>query len=139
MKKIFKYTLISLCLAFCCSCDKIDDNGDLGGFWQLTEWKSLPDGQVLATNHDGIYYSVQLDLMGFRGRGASYLSRFSHRNDSLFIGPVYKNMGAHDEEVPISSLAGVGVPATGAFAVQHLTHSKMILRSDEAVLSFRKY
>lgn len=139
MKKILKYTLISLSLAFCCSCDKIDDNGDLGGFWQLTEWKSLPDGKVLATNHDGIYYAVQLDLMSLSRHNTNYLSRFSHRNDSLFIGPVYRNEGAHDEQVPISSLADMGVPATGAFAIQNLTHSKMILRSDEAVLSFRKY
>jgi hypothetical protein len=137
--KILLKTMILLCCAMTLlSCDKIDDNGDFGGRWQLTEWKTLPEGTVVATKQNFIFYSVQLDLMGFsRGSGANaYLSRFSRQGDSLFIGKVYAR--PKDNEVPLTDLAQYGVPASGRFHIELSSHH-MVLTSDEAVLKFRKY
>ena len=58
-------TLIILLLALSACDNKRDHNGDLGGMWQLTEWRS-PEGTTLATKADQIFYSVQLNLIRFR-------------------------------------------------------------------------
>lgn len=123
------------------SCDKQDDNGRLGGLWQMKEWKSLPSGQVVAGKEDRIFYSVQLDLMKFQKIGdteASYfLSRFSHRGDSLIIGTVYSR--PNDSIVSVSMLAPYGVPKDGRFHIDHLSDHSLVLSSDSARLTFRKY
>ena len=138
MKKTFTIILIAIALlGGVTSCDKVEDNGNFAGMWQLTEWKHLPDNKVVADKYDGIYYSVQLDLMAFNGRGSQYIARFSLRNDSLFIGTVYH--GPKDDIVGYDELARYGVPSDGKFAVGQLTRSSLVLRSDTAQLTFRKF
>ena len=137
MKKVF--TIILIATALLCgvtSCDKVEDNGSFAGMWQLTEWKHLPEGNVVADKYDGIYYSVQLDLMAFNGR-SQYLARFRRTADSLFIGTVYH--GAKDDIVDYDELAKYGVPGDGKFAIDKLTRSALVLRSDTAQLTFRKF
>ena len=137
MKKFFASILIAT--AVMCgviSCDKVEDNGDFAGMWQLTEWKHLPDGQIVADKYNGIYYSVQLDLMAFNGK-SQYLARFRRTADSLFIGTVYH--GPKDDIVGYEELAPYGVPSDGKFAIDKLTRSALVLRSDTAQLTFRKY
>lgn len=137
MKKILLISII--CLFACTSCDKIDNNGDFGGMWQLTEWKQLPDGKIIADKYNGIYWSVQLDLMQF-GLGHTigfYLARFKRTPDSLVIEKVYSR--PYDEIVVFDSVASYGVPADGKFAIEKLTKGALVLRSKEAVLTFRKY
>ena len=119
------------------SCDKVEDNGSFAGMWQLTEWKHLPEGNVVADKYDGIYYSVQLDLMAFNGKGSQYLARFRRTADSLSIGTVYH--GPKDDIVDYDALADYGVPSDGKFAIDKLTRSALVLRSDTAQLTFRKY
>ncbi|MBO4593791.1 MAG: lipocalin-like domain-containing protein [Bacteroidaceae bacterium] len=136
MKKLILYILI-LCPLFCfIGCDKLETNGDFAGMWQLTEWKNLADGQIVADKHDGIYYSVQLDLMAFNGKD-QYLARFRRTSDSLFIGTVYH--GPKDDIVGYDELAKYGVPADGKFAIERLTKQALILRTDDVRLTFRKY
>lgn len=139
MKMLLKTMILSCYAVTLLSCDKVDDNGDLGGMWQLTEWKAVPDGTVVATKEDAIFYSVQLNLMKFsRDNDLSncHLARFSHKGDSLFVGKVYAR--PLDKEVQVADLAKYGVPASGRFAIE-LNSKHMVLRSDEAVLKFRKY
>lgn len=141
MTKHIYYILILVAVMFTtASCDKVDDNGDLGGMWQLTEWRALPSGEVRATKTDAIFYSVQLNLMKFsiyNDMDTYHLARFSHRNDSLILGKIYAR--PDEKEVPATELAKYGVPPSGAFAIDNLTSSSMTLRSDSAVLTFRKY
>ena len=134
MKKII-FTLLLLPLLLT-GCDKMEDNGDFAGQWQLTEWKNLADGQIVADKTTGIYYCVQLDLMSFQYK-KQYLARFRRTSDSLFIGTVY--YGSKDEIVGYDQLADCGVPANGKFAIDRLTRKALVLRSDDAVLTFRKY
>lgn len=123
------------------SCDKEDDNGRLGGLWQMKEWKAVPSGEIKATKEDRIFYSVQLDLMKFQKIGDTgsdyFLSRFSHKGDSLIIGTVYSR--PKDSIVSVSLLAPYGVPADGRFHIDHLSDHTLVLSSDSALLTFRKY
>ena len=135
---ITKILLVATLLFGMGSCDKMEDNGDFAGLWYLSEWKSLPDGAIKADKYNRIFYAVQLDLMEFRGGGhSSYLSRFRRTADSLFIGTVYHNIT--DDIVGIEVLAPFGVPADGKFAVDQLSKKALVLRTNEAILTFRKY
>lgn len=135
---ITRILLVATLLLGMGSCDKMEDNGNFAGLWYLNEWKSLPDGEIKADKQNRIFYAVQLDLMNFRGGGhGSYLSRFRRTTDSLFIGTVYH--GSKDEIVDITELAPFGVPADGKFAIDKLSKQTLVLRSDDAVLTFRKY
>lgn len=135
---IIKILLVATLLLGMGSCDKMEDNGDFAGLWYLSEWKNLPDGEIKADKQNRIFYAVQLDLMEFKGGGhGSYLSRFRRTADSLFIGTVYH--GPKDDIVDIEELAPFGVPADGKFAIDKLSKQALVLRTDEAVLTFRKY
>lgn len=140
MKKI--PIIILLILSFSLSfvrCDKVDDNGDFGGMWQMTEWKRISDGEILANKYSRIYWSVQLNLMKFGVNHSSgvYLARFKRTADSLFIGTIY--LPPKDDIVDYSALASFGVPDDGKFAVEKLSYSELVLSSKEAILTFRKF
>ncbi len=134
--------VLSLCLvASAClftSCDnKRDTNGDLGGMWQLTQWRDASDS-LIATNEDAIYYSFELTLMKIQRKGyPTYLATFSHTPDSLILTAAY--LRPDETLVPFSSLALLGVPADGRFLVQTLNSSNMVLSGQSGTLVFRKY
>ncbi len=135
MKRLFIITALLLCLF---SCENMRDrNGDLGGMWQLLEWKK--DTTVVATNEDGIYYHFELKLMKLQhiGHGNYYLARFTHTHDSLIVGEVYSQ--PFDSIVSINALKDFGVPEDGKFHIDALSDSHMVLSSDEGTMMFRKY
>lgn len=142
MRNTLSYTLLlTLYLVLFTACDrKTDENGDLDGMWQLTEWRDRATGQVIKTNNDHIYYCVQLKLIKFQygGHGSSYyLSYFTHTPNDLVIGKtVY---WPDDEERPLSELAPYGVPHDGRFHIDVLTGDRMQLSTDNNTLVFRKY
>ena len=139
-KSIYNILALIALISTAASCDKVDDNGNLGGLWQLTEWRALPSGEVRANKAQAIFYAVQLNLMKFSIHNdidTYHLARFIHRNDSLILGKIYARPDEH--EVSAAELAKYGVPPSGAFAIDNLTSSRMILRSDSAILTFRKY
>ena len=134
-------TLMILLLALSACDNKRDHNGDLGGMWQLTEWRS-PEGTTLATKADQIFYSVQLNLIRFRDYddgtlGDYYLAYFRHTPDSLIV---YRPVNyAKDSLVSLQDLARYGVPADGGFRIDALSHDMMILSSPTGTINFRKY
>lgn len=140
MKK-FILTPILLLLTLSACDNKRDHNGDLGGMWQLTEWRS-PDGTTLATKADQIFYSVQLNLIRFRDYddgtwGDYYLAYFRHTPDSLVV---YRPVNyAKDSLVSLHDLARYGVPANGCFHIDALNGDMMILSSPSGTINFRKY
>lgn len=140
MKKfIINSFLLFMLIQTITSCDKMDKNGKLDGTWQMTEWQNKENGDIVATNKDGIYYYVKLDLMKFRivNKEPTYLSRFQFTKDSLFIGEVY--MSPFDSIVDASYLKDFGVLSDGKFHIEKLTNANMVLSNDLYRLSFRKY
>lgn len=141
MRKTILYILWGmLLLTVFPACDrKTDENGDLDGMWQLTEWRDRTTNQVVKTKQDSLYYCVQLKLIKFQlGRlDKQCMSYFTYKGDSLIIGETTK--WPSDEYIPLTTLAKYGVPADGKFHIDVLNSKQLMLSSNDAVLQFRKY
>lgn len=131
---VLKYRLLLLLLLFVfSSCQKADDNGDLGGFWKLMEVEYAAGGEKRNLKDNNYFMAVQLDLMQFRGEAGSCYARFSHQGDSLFVWMI-------GDDVPSSLLEAYAMNgAEQRFFVETLNGKKLILRSDFSRLRFKKF
>ena len=143
MLKPIVYIFISIAICILCSCDKLDENGNLDGNWQLTEWRDLKTDEVLETNETSkIYYTVKLNLLkmqdfSLRVSATTYNSQFCVRGDSLVLTQSYSR--PLDNIVAFDSLAAYGCPADGRFKISTLTSTSLVLQTDNSRLSFRKF
>ena len=136
-KALLLFTFCSLMLMVSCTHWR-ETAGEIAGMWQMTEWRNA-DGQTLATQANGIYYCIQLDLMKFQRKDKEdyYLSYYTHARDSLIIGKIVH--WPSDTVGSYSDLASFGVPADGRFHVDVLNDDHLQLSSKEATLVFRRY
>ena len=114
------------------SCQKADDNGELGCFWKLMDIEYAASGDKIDCRENSCFMAVQLDLMQLRGNGSHY-ARFQHRGDSLFI----QMIGADADEQLLASMGMDGQEQR--FYVRKLTDKSLVLESLYSVLSFRKF
>ncbi|MBO5922586.1 MAG: lipocalin-like domain-containing protein [Bacteroidaceae bacterium] len=137
MKKII-YILLTAVLAS--SCQKADDNGDLGGFWKLLKIEEFTTATTIDTKEYKRFWSIQLDVLATSSEDDDSYSynyggkgRFQHIGDSLFVQMITIS--------PSSDLKKVGLynPKDERFGVVLLNRNKMILRSKDALLEFRKF
>ena len=141
---ILKLVFIALISVLFFSCDKVDCNGDLDGQWQMIEWTS-PSGEFVGNNEMQIYYSFQLQMMGFQRLSATNNGRqrssFENQGSAIHIyDPIEYQGNGHDSILPMDVLSRYGVPSDGIMKVEHLSPQKMVLSSAEkGRLSFRKY
>ena len=138
MKHLLLSFLLLFALAFS-ACTKEDNNGDLGGNWQLLCWQSLPDGTTTATNADGIYYTIHRSTLRLRrlDLADTYLASFAVRGDSLILDRVF--LSPFDEPARPADLAPFGFAPTGRMCIVSLSSDRLVLQSDAARLTFRKY
>ena len=123
-----KALYIILCTTLLTSCQKADDNGDLGGWWKLLEIEELENGTVIDKRNEDCFWAIQLKLLVTSNGGKG---RFQHIGDSLFIqlqeySPETKNDGFYN-------------PENERFGVNKLTGKSMILQSEKVVLKLRKF
>ena len=124
MKRII-YTLLATAILL--SCQKADDNGELGGFWKLLQIEQTDDGSIIDTRDESRFWAVQLDLIQIDKSNG----RFQHVGDSLYVQMI---------EIPDDAkMFGLYNPEDERFMVVELRERKMILRSRHAVLRFRKF
>ena len=137
MKKMI-YILLTAVLAS--SCQKADDNGDLGGFWKLLKIEEFTTATTIDTKEYKRFWSIQLDVLATSSEDDDSYSynyggkgRFQHIGDSLFVQMITIS--------PSSDLKKVGLynPKDERFGVVLLNRNKMILRSKDALLEFRKF
>ncbi|MBR5849286.1 MAG: lipocalin-like domain-containing protein [Bacteroidaceae bacterium] len=128
--KMFFASLLFLFLV--ASCQKADDNGELGGFWKLMDIEYAASGDKVDCRENSYFMAVQLDLMQLRGNGSCY-ARFQHRGDSLFI----QMIGADAGEKLLASMGMDGKEQR--FYVRKLTDKSLVLESLYSVLSFKKF
>jgi hypothetical protein len=137
VKKII-YILLTAVLAS--SCQKADDNGDLGGFWKLLKIEEFTTATTIDTKEYKRFWSIQLDVLATSSEDDDSYSynyggkgRFQHIGDSLFVQMITIS--------PSSDLKKVGLynPKDERFGVVLLNRNKMILRSKDALLEFRKF
>lgn len=158
MRKTIKHIHILLIVAItyimATSCENYrDDNGDLGGMWQLTEWRQTDSqtGQEItkATNEDGYYYSFHQKIMQFVHSSKAdfqydyrYHSLFRHTPDSIIIYNVTNYMEESLAQATLLTpvvLSEFGVPNDGRFHIDVLDGNKMVLSYKDNTLYFRKY
>ncbi len=142
MKRI-TYMLSILCATLFCACDKMDDNGELAGTWQLLEWNDLTTQTLKTEESRRIYVTVKLELIQFRHLDSEAkkiplcLSRFHREGNHLRIGTTYKR--PKDEQVPLTELAPYGVSPDGLFVIERLDDERLILKNSANRLTFRRY
>ena len=131
---------IFLAVVLVSSCQKADDNGDLGGFWKLLKIEDLAANSVIDTKEYKRFWSIQLDMLAttseddnsynynYGGKG-----RFQHVGNTLSVQIITKS--------PSSDLRKVGLytPDDERFEVLLLNKDKMVLRSEHVLLEFRKF
>lgn len=144
MKKILYLMSLAIALA---ACDKLPENGDLDGQWQLTE---LHERHHAAPEDDGqydvreqrIYWNFQLRMLQIQTTVGQYNAYFSHRDNRLVIPEIYRK--EQNNDIPLTDPATTELAYTGIrgntanFKVNKLGKRQMILTSETDSLVFRK-
>ena len=125
MKKII---YILLCAFLVTSCQKADNNGDLGGFWKLLKIEELNNDTTIAKHNEDRFWAIQLSLITTNVGGKG---RFQHTGDSLFVQMIQKPYDA--------KAVGLYHHEDERFGVILLNRSSMILQSEDVILTFRKF
>ena len=125
MKKVL---YIILCATLLTSCQKADDNGDLGGWWKLLEIEELENDTVIDKRNEDCFWAIQLQMITTSNDGKG---RFQHIGDSLFVQLLHNPGNAND--------VGMYNPDNERFCVEKLTNKSMILQSEKVRLKFRKF
>lgn len=142
MKKLL-YAAIALCLAMTGCTLETSGNGDLDGYWQLSQLDSLRNGVTVDMRDSGIYWAVQVNLLRTsKVDGHAYFFRFDNKGDSLLLSEPYRDLrDSSDIKVADAALLkpyGVNALSEG-FAILSLDNDKMTLQSETLRLYFRKY
>ena len=125
MKKIL---YILLCASVFTSCQKADDNGDLGGWWKLTRIEETQNDTIIDKSQEDRFWAIQLRMITTNNGGKG---RFQHTGDSLFVQMIQKPSNG--------KAVGLYTPENERFGVNKLTNKSMILQSDSAILTLRKF
>lgn len=150
MKQAIFYLFILSLLPL--SCQKEDDNGDLYGQWQLiyrTPLRSSVGNGQESVKENKIYWKFQLRLLEMNALKSNVLlkegvyARFHKEGDSLKVEDMYTNTRFANDPLPESDyplLEEVGLkhPHT-AYKIEALGDKVMKLRSEDYLLSFRKF
>ena len=129
MKKIL---YIIFCTTLFASCQKADDNGDLGGFWKLLQIEEFANDTIIDKKEEDCFWAIQLKMITANENGEIVgKGRFQHTGDSLFVQMLQKPKNSKN--------VGMYNPESERFGVNKLTNKSMILQSEEVRLTFRKF
>lgn len=137
---IFLSTIISVILSGCEN--KRDDNGDLGGMWQMTCWIDENGNQIYPTSNSRIYYKVRKNLFMLQripeGINDYHQAYFKKTSDSIFLYHIWHY--PDDTIANTKEILQYGFPENGRLHIIKLSSDKMILNSGDSIkLTFRKY
>ena len=147
------FSLITIFLLLLTGCSiETSDNGVLDGRWQLMEINYF-DGsnRKVETKEQLIFWDFQYKLISIHSMSGKLhdslteesLCRFNYTKDSLKLSDFYRHFREADQKIddPLTTYfqkTGInGIKAN--FAVLHLDSKSMLLQSDYAKLSFRKF
>lgn len=121
--------LILWCLILLTGCGKLPINGDLDGQWQILEIRYADDR---IETPERAYYCVQLHTITLRQvNGPNQTGNMVYEGDQLSL-----DMPLSD----VSDLRVFGLDDTKeTFTVTELSSSRLVLTSDYARISFRKF
>ncbi len=138
--KHFIFPLIACALA---SCElETSGNGGLDGYWHLEQVDTLATGGVTDLSEDYRFWAFQYRLLNVSGYNSSYLLRFSHEGDSLFLSDPYVNdrkngdIQLEDQEPPRTyGINGL----TERFRIEQLKGTNMVLSNKTLKLRLKKF
>ncbi len=147
--------LIVSILAFV-SCDKLPDDKELDGMWQLTSIEK--DGDIMNKKPDHAYWCFRLNLLQMSTTDNNpFFAHVRHKEDSLLLTDICynsKNETLQDNNnwIPIEeadTLLLYGVYPTSdpnkpgrtkaSYHIDELSSSRMVLKDHICKLTFRKY
>lgn len=131
------------------ACDNYLINGHLDGMWQLQTIERSPDDII--RNEGDLFYSFQRhtvligdynnpnELVGHL-KDEQYVSLFEHVGDSLIIGEFHLYYKRENQPYDTTRLKRFGVyDKQTTFHIEELNAKHLVLRSDSALLTLRKY
>lgn len=159
MKQIALFLTLTIGILMLSCEDFRDNNGDLGGEWQLQEWRTRStSGEIdslVANNVTGdstlknqrrLYYSIHRDVFQIRDAATfnnmRYFCSYEKTADSLILKDVVDSNGdlfISSAENDYDRLKTFGVPQDGRFQYQIVDHNRLLLRYKDNILSFRRY
>ena len=144
--KYFSHILIaSLLLLVGCKLET-SGNGALDGYWKLSAVDTLATGGTTDLTDASIFWSVQKNLLTVRDNNDAsnkeYVFRFAHTDSTLVLtdGQLYNRSSGNTTVEDMSVLHPFGIyHQTENFKIDHLTHRRMYLRSNNLRLIFKKF
>lgn len=149
IRRMVRPLLIALLLLLpaLAACDKVDDNGDFGGYWRLEAYGPDADPGALAAPKS-ITWGVRCNVIEVRrlfgtppgGKEGKYYYTFVRNGDVLQLTAAYECRTQSDVAVPFSELpADWAIPHDGRLKVLQLSRSTLVLEGrDATVMRFRK-
>ncbi len=129
-----------------CHFIEMSDNGDLDGYWQMTQVDTIATWHSTDMRDSLFFWAVQMDVLAVREGNDMYyddiIFHFMHASDSLVIfNPHINNRDSSDIKVTTPEiLQRYGIYGLRqSFYVEQLSSSKMILHNRLLRLHFRKY
>lgn len=127
------------------SCEKID-NGNLDGFWHLTQADTLSTGQSSDMTQSGVFWSVQGNVFqtSIPTLVKTYIYSFSYSDNKLVISNPFENYRLEGDiqitDSTLYQLRPMGVNALQEqFDVIKLTRRTMVVESSMLRLHFEKF
>lgn len=151
--KYQKLIFISILTLTITSCGwfETSDNGDLDGFWHLERIDTLSNGGVNDLSNHRLFWGFQYKLVNMKdadGVHENLYLRFNHSGGTLTLySPYVNHWHENDEDTggdtpteDVALLKPYGINSLEEnFVVEHLSGSKMTLRSETLRLSLRKF
>ena len=150
MKRRFHYILTFIIVSSFAACDNYLINGQLDGIWQLqTIERNNPD--TIISNQGDIFYSFQRhtvlvgdyinpgELVG-QLKTEQYDCLFERIGDSIMMQEFQLYYMRENQPYDTTKLKKFGLyEKKNAFHIEELTIKRLILRSDSALLTMRRY
>lgn len=152
--------LILLVISWCTACDKMPDNGQLDGMWQLMSIETA-DGQIQDVKEQQHYWSFRLRLVQFTASraidGDKFYAHFSREEGNIVMTDFCQearyetdsddNAWISSEDAEILHPWGVYGEADennsqkikATYRVEALSDTRLVLKSNQARLTLRKF
>ena len=145
IKLYLRYVLAVVVIAVMYSCElETSGNGDLDGMWRLSQVDTLATQGVDRMEGKKLYWSFQYDLLQFddkAGGHGSVLLRFERSGSTLRLHDpyVYDRENGDYQLDDVSLLSPFGMNSLDeTFTIESIDGGKMVLRTEELRLYFRK-
>lgn len=143
---IFLMVISLICYSSCKENSYIEN--EMHGLWQVSTIEEFVTGEIIQ-GEGNLYFSFQRNMMilGYRneskpigtGLSGQYICEFDLMGDSIRMGD-FRNRGNLESKVPLKNLHRFGIyDEYTTFAIERPNRSLLVLKSDKAHITMRKY